>query len=49
MSFQMSREQFWKAVQLEEATEREIGAGYTGVHLDRFLADPGTFRQVKQL
>lgn len=49
MSFQMNQEQFWQAVQLEEATEGEIGAGYTGIHLDRFSDDPVSFRRMKQL
>jgi hypothetical protein len=49
MAFQLSQEQFWNAVQLEEATNCEIGAGYTGVHLDKLFSDPLYFQQMKRL
>jgi len=49
MSFPISPEQFWKAVQLEEEANCEIGAGYTGVHLDKLFSDPIYFQQMKQL
>lgn len=49
MSFSMSQEQFWQAVQIEEATDQEVGAGYTGVHLDQLLSNLEYFQQMKGL
>jgi hypothetical protein len=49
MNFKIDENQFWQGVQHEEMADCEIGAGYTGAHLDKLFANSAYFQQMRQL
>jgi hypothetical protein len=49
MDFKIDERRFWQGVHNEELADCEIGAGYTGVHLDKLFANPVYFQQMRRL
>jgi hypothetical protein len=49
MEFKVDENRFWQGVHNEEVADCEIGAGYSGAHLDKLFANPAYFQQMRQL